>query len=156
MPLSIKDVPHATPLSTVKGRLHFDHVSFSYNEGVEVLRDIDLLIEPGETVAVVGPTGGGKSTLVSLVPRLYDVSAGRITVDGMDIRDVTRESLTRQVSTVLQDPFLFTGTVAENIRYGRLNCDRRGDTGSGETGGGRPIHLQAAQWLRGRAPGDGK
>ena len=122
VPLSIKDTPHATPLSTVKGRLHFDHVSFSYNEGVEVLRDIDLLIEPGETVAVVGPTGGGKSTLVSLVPRLYDVSAGRITVDGMDIRDVTRESLTRQVSTVLQDPFLFTGTVAENIRYGRLNA----------------------------------
>ncbi len=122
VPLSIKDAPHATPITNVKGRLHFDHVSFSYNEGVEILRDIDLLIEPGETVAVVGPTGGGKSTLVSLVPRLYDVSAGSITVDGMDIRDVTRESLTRQVSTVLQDPFLFTGTVAENIRYGRLNA----------------------------------
>ena len=122
VPLSIKDAPNATPLSTVQGRLHFDHVSFSYNEEIEVLRDIDLLIEPGETVAVVGPTGGGKSTLVSLVPRLYDVNEGRITVDGMDIRDVTRESLTRQVSTVLQDPFLFTGTVAENIRYGRLNA----------------------------------
>ena len=122
VPLSIKDAPNATPLSTVQGRLHFDHVSFSYNEEIEVLRDIDLLIEPGETVAVVGPTGGGKSTLVSLVPRLYDVNAGRITIDGMDIRDVTRESLTRQVSTVLQDPFLFTGTVAENIRYGRLNA----------------------------------
>ena len=122
VPLSIKDAPDAAPLPTVEGRLHFDHVSFSYNEEIEVLRDIDLLIEPGETVAVVGPTGGGKSTLVSLVPRLYDVNAGRITIDGMDIRDVTRESLTRQVSTVLQDPFLFTGTVAENIRYGRLNA----------------------------------
>ena len=122
VPLSIKNAPDAAPLPTVEGRLHFDHVSFSYNEEIEVLRDIDLLIEPGETVAVVGPTGGGKSTLVSLVPRLYDVNAGRITIDGMDIRDVTRESLTRQVSTVLQDPFLFTGTVAENIRYGRLNA----------------------------------
>ena len=122
VPLSIKNAPDAAPLPTVEGRLHFDHVSFSYNEEVEVLRDIDLLIEPGETVAVVGPTGGGKSTLVSLIPRLYDVNAGRITIDGMDIRDVTRESLTRQVSTVLQDPFLFTGTVAENIRYGRLNA----------------------------------
>ena len=122
VPLSIKNAPNAAPLPTVEGRLHFDHVSFSYNEEVEVLRDIDLLIEPGETVAVVGPTGGGKSTLVSLIPRLYDVNAGRITIDGMDIRDVTRESLTRQVSTVLQDPFLFTGTVAENIRYGRLNA----------------------------------
>ena len=122
VPLSIKNAPDAAPLPTVEGRLHFDHVSFSYNEEIEVLRDIDLLIEPGETVAVVGPTGGGKSTLVSLVPRLYDVNEGRITVDGMDIRDVTRESLTRQVSTVLQDPFLFTGTVAENIRYGRLNA----------------------------------
>ena len=119
---AIKDAPHATPLPTINGRLHFDHVSFSYNEGVEVLSDIDLQIEPGETIAVVGPTGGGKSTLVSLVARLYDVTEGRITIDGVDIRDVTRESLTRQVSTVLQDPFLFTGTVAENIRYGRLDA----------------------------------
>ena len=122
VPPSIKDAPHATPLPTINGRLHFDHVSFSYNEGVEVLSDIDLLIEPGETIAVVGPTGGGKSTLVSLVARLYDVTEGRITIDGVDNRDVTRESLTRQVSTVLQDPFLFTGTVAENIRYGRLDA----------------------------------
>ena len=118
----IKDSPRATHLPTIRGRLRFDHVSFSYDEGIEVLHDIDLLIEPGETIAVVGPTGGGKSTLVSLVPRLYDVSSGRITVDDVDIRDVTRESLTRQVSTVLQDPFLFTGTVADNIRYGRLDA----------------------------------
>ncbi len=125
VPPAVKDAPRAAPLPTINGRLHFDHVSFSYNEGVEVLTDIDLLIEPGETIAVVGPTGGGKSTLVSLVARLYDVSEGRITIDGVDIRDVTRESLTRQVTTVLQDPFLFTGTVAENIRYGRLDATDR-------------------------------
>ncbi len=122
VPPAVKDAPRAAPLPTINGRLHFDRISFSYNEGVEVLSDIDLLIEPGETIAVVGPTGGGKSTLVSLVARLYDVTEGRITIDGTDIRDVTRESLTRQVSTVLQDPFLFTGTVAENIRYGRLDA----------------------------------
>ena len=121
----IKDAPHSAPLPTIQGRLHFDHVSFSYNEGVEVLTNVDLLIEPGETIAVVGPTGGGKSTLVSLVPRLYDVTHGRITIDGVDIRDVTRDSLTRQVSTVLQDPFLFTGPIAENIRYGRLDATDR-------------------------------
>ena len=122
VPPTIQDAPHAVPLPDIQGRLHFDRVSFSYNEGVEVLHDIDLLIEPGETIAVVGPTGGGKSTLVSLVARLYDVTQGSITIDGIDIRDVTRESLTRQVSTVLQDPFLFTGPVAENIRYGRLDA----------------------------------
>ena len=119
---AIKDAPDAIELSSAKGRLNFDHVSFYYNEGIEVLHDVDLLIEPGETVAVVGPTGGGKSTLVALVPRLYDVTSGRITVDGTDIRQITRKSLTGQVSMVLQDPFLFTGTVADNIHYGRLDA----------------------------------
>ncbi|MEE9199144.1 MAG: ABC transporter ATP-binding protein [Dehalococcoidia bacterium] len=118
----IEDAPGAVELPTVRGEVHFDHVSFSYNRGIEVLHDLDLHIAPGETVALVGPTGGGKSTLVSLLPRLYDVTTGRITIDGTDIRQVTRRSLTRQIGMVLQDPYLFSGTVRENIRYGRLEA----------------------------------
>ena len=118
----IEDAPEAVKLSSIRGEVHFDHVSFGYNRDVEVLHDLDLHIAPGETVALVGPTGGGKSTLVSLLPRLYDVTEGRITIDGLDIRPVARRSLTRQISMVLQDPFLFFGTVRENIRYGRLDA----------------------------------
>lgn len=118
----ITDAPGAIELSSVRGDVHFDHVSFSYRSDIEVLSDIDLRIQPGETVALVGPTGGGKSTLVSLLPRLYEVYSGRITIDDIDIRQVTRRSLTKQIGMVLQDPFLFFGTVRENIRYGRLNA----------------------------------
>ncbi|MFQ5875825.1 MAG: ABC transporter ATP-binding protein, partial [Dehalococcoidia bacterium] len=118
----IKDAPDAIDLASANGDVHFDHVSFSYTPDVEVLRDIDLRISPGETVAVVGPTGGGKSTLVSLLPRLYEVTNGRVTIDGIDIRRVTRRSLTRHIAMVLQDPILFSGTVRDNIRYGRLDA----------------------------------
>ena len=121
----IKDAPNAKKLSLVRGEIGFEHVGFSYSEDVEVLHDIDLHIVPGEMVALVGPTGGGKSTLVSLLPRLYEVTQGRITIDGVDIRDVTRNSLSRHISMVLQDPFLFSGTVKENIRYGRLDATDR-------------------------------
>ena len=156
VPPAIKDAPRATPLPAINGRLHFDHVSFSYNEGVEVLSDVDLLIEPGETIAVVGPTGGGKSTLVSLVARLYDVTEGRITIDGVDIRDVTRESLTRQVSTVLQDPFLFTGTVAENIRYGRLDATDQEIRDAATLVGADPFISRLPDRLQHPAPRDGE
>ena len=118
----IKDAPGARTLTSMRGELQFDHVSFSYNKDIEVLHDINLRIEAGETVALVGPTGGGKSTMVALVPRLYEVTEGCITVDGVDIRQVTRASLTKHVAMVLQEPFLFSGTVKHNIRYGRLDA----------------------------------
>ena len=115
----IVDAPEATELPVVQGDVRFEDVVFRYADDVPVLGGISLHAKPGETIALVGQTGAGKSTILSLLLRFYDVTGGRITVDGHDIRDVTQQSLRRQVGMVLQEPFLFTGTVRENIRYGR-------------------------------------
>jgi len=109
----------ARPMPPITGRVVFDHVGAEYNKGEPVLRDISLIAEPGQTVAIVGPTGAGKTTLVNLLPRFYDVTTGAVTIDGVDVRDVTLESLRKQISVVLQDSFLFSDTVMNNIRYGR-------------------------------------
>ena len=118
------DTPDATELSHLKGEIEFRGVSYGYVPGQDVLHEIDLHVAPGQTVAVVGPTGAGKTTIVSLIARFYDVERGRgaILVDGHDVRDVTRRSLAGQMSMVLQEPFLFSGTVAENIRYNRTQA----------------------------------
>ena len=114
----IADKPGALRLPPLKGEVRFDHVGFSYRGGEPVLRDINLLVRPGENVALVGPTGAGKTTLAALLSRLYDVNEGSVSVDGHDVRDVERVSLTRQVGVVHQEPYLFSGgTVADNIRY---------------------------------------
>ncbi|MCE7928034.1 MAG: ABC transporter ATP-binding protein [Dehalococcoidia bacterium] len=118
-PARIQDKPDAVELETVEGRVDFDHVYFHYVEGVPVLQDIDLHVEPGETIAFVGHTGAGKTTITSLVSRGYEVTGGAIRIDGHDIRDVKRRSLTRHMGVVLQNPYLFSGTVRENIGYGR-------------------------------------
>ncbi|MCH7836125.1 MAG: ABC transporter ATP-binding protein [Chloroflexi bacterium] len=118
----IVDAPDAVELPDVRGEITFDHVHFEYLPGVEVLHDIDLQVRAGETLAIVGPTGAGKSTLASLVARFYDVTEGRLLIDGIDIKQVKRESLARRLGIVLQDPFLFSGNVRENIRYGRLEA----------------------------------
>ena len=115
----IVDSPGAVELSSVKGEINFDHVHHEYFEGLEVLQDINFKVRPGETIAFVGATGAGKSTVVSLVGRFYEISKGTISIDGLNIRDVTQESLRRQIGIVLQEPFLFSGTVRENILYGR-------------------------------------
>jgi subfamily B ATP-binding cassette protein MsbA len=119
---AIADAPDATELPRVSGRVEFDHVDFSYGGEEEVLSDICIHAEPGQIVALVGRSGAGKTSIVNLIPRFYDPSAGRILVDGFDVRNVTQESLRRQVAMVLQDTFLFNGTVRENIRYGRLEA----------------------------------
>ncbi len=115
------DAPNAREMPPIKGEIEFRNVSFGYVPGEDVLRDINLHIRPGETVAIVGPTGAGKTTLVSLISRFYDVERGRgaVLIDGYDVRDVTRRSLAGQMSVVLQEPFLFSGTVRENIKYNR-------------------------------------
>ena len=116
---SMKDAPDAKTLGRVEGSIDIDRVSFSYQTDLPVLHQVDLHIRPGETVAVVGPSGGGKSTLCQLIPRFYDVSDGAIRIDGQDVRDVTQESLRRNVGVVQQDVFLFAASILDNIRYGR-------------------------------------
>jgi ABC-type multidrug transport system fused ATPase/permease subunit len=120
----IKDLPGATPVGHCRGRLAFEHLHFNYPTRRETLTDIAFQAEPGQVIAVVGPTGAGKTTLVSLIPRFYDPSRGRITLDGVDVRELTLKSLREQISIVLQEPLLFSGTIADNIRYGRLDADR--------------------------------
>jgi ATP-binding cassette subfamily B protein len=118
-PVRITDKEDALELQEVEGRVDFDHVNFHYIEGVPILQDIDLHVRPGETIAFVGHTGAGKTTITSLVSRGYEVTGGAIRIDGHDIRDIKRRSLTRHMGVVLQQPYLFTGTIRENIAYGR-------------------------------------
>lgn len=115
----VPDSPTATVLPVAKGELVFEHVAFGYDPERLIMRDVNLRISPGQTVAFVGGTGAGKSTLLSLVPRFYDPTAGRVLIDGHDLRDVTKKSLRAQISIVLQDTLLFSTTVRENIAYGR-------------------------------------
>jgi ATP-binding cassette subfamily B protein/subfamily B ATP-binding cassette protein MsbA len=118
----IQDTPDAVELPKLKGQVRFENVSFSYDSDQPVLQDINLVANPGQMIAIVGPTGAGKSTLVSLLMRFYDVTSGKITLDGYDVRGVTQHSLRSQMGMVLQEPFLFSGSVQENIRYGRLDA----------------------------------
>lgn len=116
---TVKDKPDAIELENVTGRVDYEDVSFDYGNGVEVLKDIDLHIEPGKCLAVVGPSGGGKTTLCQLLPRFYDVCSGSVKVDGVDVRDIKQSSLRRNIGIIQQDVFMFAGTIRENIRYGR-------------------------------------
>ena len=115
----VKDLPDAVEMGPVEGRVEYRDVSFAYDNGVPVLSHIDLTVEPGKTLAVVGPSGGGKTTLCQLLPRLYDVTDGAVLVDGEDVRRFTQSSLRRHIGIIQQDVFMFAGTIRENIRYGR-------------------------------------
>lgn len=121
----IQDSPNAKILTDVKGDIRFEDVSFSYNDGTKVLDHVDLHIAPGETVSLVGSSGGGKTTMCHLIPRFYDVTGGRVTVDGNDVRDLTQASLRGSIGIIQQDVFLFADTVMENIRYGRPDATDR-------------------------------
>ena len=119
---TVQDKPDAKALENVRGQIDIDHVSFAYDGDLAVLHDVSMQVRPGETIAIVGPSGGGKTTLCQLIPRFYDVSSGSISIDGLDIRDVTQRSLHENIGIVQQDVFLFADTVFENIRYGRPNA----------------------------------
>ena len=118
----ITDAPAAVAVSGLRGAIRYESVGFGYSPHQRVLQGIDLSIAPGETVAFVGPSGAGKTTICSLLPRFYEVESGRITIDGIDIREMTLTSLRRQIGIVQQDVFLFAGTIRENIAYGRLDA----------------------------------
>ena len=118
----IMDAPDATDLTDAKGHIEVEQVSFSYEDGVPVLEQVSLSVTAGETVAVVGPSGGGKSTLCQLIPRFYDVNSGSIRIDGQDVRHLTQKSLHQSIGIVQQDVFLFAGTIYDNIQYGKSDA----------------------------------
>ena len=121
-PATITDKPGAEDMGSISGEVKFENVTFAYEKDLNVLENVSFTVKPGQSVALVGPTGAGKSTIVSLISRFYDVSKGRILVDGVDISDVTLKSLRSQMGIMLQDSFIFSDTILENIRYGRLDA----------------------------------
>src|SRR5256714_46549 len=122
--MQVRDLPNAKPAPRFNGKIEFDHVDFSYSGGQPVLRDVSLRIKPGQLAALVGPTGAGKTTIVSLLPRFYDLTDGQIRIDGTDIRNFKSKSLRQQISFVLQETLLFRATVAQNIAYGKPEATR--------------------------------
>ncbi len=118
-PSAIEERPGAVDISNVKGKIDFNDVTFAYDEDVNILEHFDLHVTPGETIALVGPTGAGKTTVISMLTRFYDVKEGSVQVDGVDVRDATLKSLRQEVGVLMQDPFIFKGTIMDNIRYGK-------------------------------------
>ncbi len=118
----VGDAPDAAPLTALRGRVQFAHVGFAYEPGTPIIKDMTLEAKPGATVALVGPTGAGKTTIINLLTRFYEIQTGQITIDGVDIRDIKKDDLRRALGLVLQDTFLFADTVLENIRFGRLDA----------------------------------
>lgn len=120
----LQDAPDAKALPAIKGIVDFDHVTFRYEEGKDILSDVSFHIEAGQSIALVGPTGAGKTTIINLLSRFYDVNGGSVAIDGHDVREVTLQSLRSQMGVMLQDTFIFSGTILENIRYGRLDATK--------------------------------
>lgn len=120
--VDIKDEEGDVSLKNVRGQVDFDNVIFSYEDDINILENVNLHVKPGETIALVGPTGAGKTTIINLITRFYDVTGGSVKIDGNDVRKVTLESLREEVGVLMQDPFIFKGSVMENIRYGRLDA----------------------------------
>lgn len=120
--LDVENLPGAQGIPQIDGKVEFDHVSFAYDEGNMILKDVSFNVEPGQTVALVGPTGAGKTTIINLLSRFYNVTEGKLLIDGHDVQHVTLESLRKQMGVMLQDTFIFSGTIMDNIRYGRLDA----------------------------------
>lgn len=141
-PAESADAPDAVPLESVRGEVRFEHVSFGYQPGITIIKEMTIEAKAGETLALVGPTGAGKTTLINLLTRFYEIDGGRITIDGKDIRGIRKADLRRRLGLVLQDTFLFSGTVMENIRYGRLDATDEECTRAAQTAGADPFIRQ--------------
>ncbi|MCX5838150.1 MAG: ABC transporter ATP-binding protein [Deltaproteobacteria bacterium] len=151
-PAEADDAPDAAPgtgpLRAIRGEVRFDHVTFGYRPGIPVIKDMTLEARAGETLALVGPTGAGKTTLINLLTRFYEIDGGSITIDGADIRSIRKADLRRRLGIVLQDTFLFSGTVLENIRYGRLSATEEACIEAAKMAGANPFIRQLAQGYR--------
>lgn len=141
-PAEPDDAPDAVPLESVRGEVRFEHVSFGYRPEATIIKEMTLEAKAGESLALVGPTGAGKTTLINLLTRFYEIDLGRITIDGRDIRSIRKADLRRRLGLVLQDTFLFSGTVMENIRYGRLDATDEECVAAAKTAGADPFIRQ--------------
>lgn len=121
-PVTVDDAPNASEMPEIKGDVHFENVTFAYEEGINILENLSFDVKAGESVALVGPTGAGKTTIVNLISRFYNINSGRVRIDESDISGVTLKSLRSQMGIMLQDSFIFSGTIADNVRYGRLDA----------------------------------
>jgi ATP-binding cassette, subfamily B, multidrug efflux pump len=147
-PAETDDAPDSAPLEAIRGEVRFDHVNFGYRPGTPVIKDMTLEARAGETLALVGPTGAGKTTLINLLTRFYEIDSGRITIDGKDIRSIRKADLRRRLGIVLQDTFLFSGAVMENIRYGRLAATDEDCIAAAKMAGADPFIRQLAHGYR--------
>ncbi|MNP14207.1 putative ABC transporter ATP-binding protein [compost metagenome] len=121
-PVTVSDAPEAKPMPSIEGNVAFDDVTFAYDPGINILENLSFEVKAGESIALVGPTGAGKTTVVNLISRFYNLTGGKILIDGHDISQVTLNSLRSQMGIMLQDSFIFSGTILDNIRYGRLDA----------------------------------
>jgi ATP-binding cassette subfamily B protein len=147
-PAEVDDAPDSAPLEAIRGEVRFDHVNFGYRPGTPVIKDMTLEARAGETLALVGPTGAGKTTLINLLTRFYEIDSGRIIIDGKDIRSIRKADLRRRLGIVLQDTFLFSGAVMENIRYGRLAATDEDCIAAAKMAGADPFIRQLAHGYR--------
>ena len=144
----IQDAPDAVVLAKARGHIRFENIEFSYQGRIDTLKNVSFEAQPGQVIAVCGPTGAGKTTLISLLPRFYDAKSGRVLLDGTDTRRLSLKALRRQIAFVQQEPLLFSASIADNIRYVRLDATQEEIVAAAQAANAHELHRQAAAGLR--------